>query len=898
MAEKLARYREMRDFAKTQEPAGADGVTVSKRLRFVIQKHAATRLHYDFRLEMDGVFKSWAVTRGPSRDPADKRLAVATEDHPLGYGDFEGTIPKGEYGGGSVMLWDRGYWAPEPGFDPEEALKKGELKFVLEGERLHGSWVLVRMKRDRTGGKRENWLLIKHRDAAAVEGDDLLETTATSVASGRAMDAIAAGSGRGAKPFMRGQAKSPAPADDIWETRPKGERARPAKVATKLKAAKPAQRKAAESKAAEAKAAPLPGFIEPQLCKSVDRPPKGAGWAHEIKFDGYRLQLRVKDGQASLKTRKGLDWTGKFQAIADHAAALPDGLYDGEAVALDDQGAPDFPALQAALAEGDSDDLIFFAFDALVLDGEDLRDLPLRERKARLAAVLARHAKALAGQIRYVEHFETAGDAVLLSACRLSLEGVISKRMDGPYRSGRSQDWTKSKCRAGHEVVIGGWTGAKGQLRSLLVGVHRGDHLVYVGRVGTGFGAAVVGRVLPKLEALAADKSPFGGPGAPRKVGDINWAKPELVAEIAFAGWTGEGMVRQGSFKGLRTDKPAAEVEVERPAPVEDVELAQPKPSGAKAAKPAAKPGGARVRPAGAVVVMGVSLSSPDKALWPRSADTDAPVTKADLARYFEAVGPWLIEHIRGRPCSVIRAPDGIGGQTFFQRHAGKGASHLLEQVDVAGDKQPYLQIDRIEALAALAQMGAIELHPWNCREGDPETPGRLVFDLDPGPGLDFDDVVAAARDVKDRLEALGLTPFCKTTGGKGLHVVTPLSKGRGLTWDQAKTFAHDVARQMAADDPKRYVAVMSKARREGRIFVDYLRNARMATAVAPLSPRARDGAGVSMPLTWGQVRKGLDPMRFTLRTVPDLLKKTEAWEGYAEAEKPLAAAIRKLGKV
>ncbi len=877
MAEKLARYREMRDFAKTSEPSGADAVTPSKRLRFVIQKHAATRLHYDFRLELDGVFKSWAVTRGPSRDPADKRLAVATEDHPLGYGDFEGTIPKGEYGGGSVMLWDRGYWAPEPGFDPEEALKKGELKFVLEGERLHGSWVLVRMKRDRTGGKRENWLLIKHRDEAAVEGDDLLKTADTSIASGRAMDTITAGKGKGPKPFMRGKAKAAAPADDVWETRPKGEPAKAAKSATKTKA---------EPKTTAA----LPGFIEPQLCKSVDRPPSGKGWAHEIKFDGYRLQLRVKDGKVTLKTRKGLDWTEKFQAIADHAAALPDGIYDGEAVALDDNGAPDFPALQAALADGDSDNLIFFAFDALFLEGEDLRELSLRERKDRLKAVLKRRAKPLAGQIRYVEHFETAGDAVLQSACRLSLEGVISKRMDGAYRSGRSQDWAKSKCRAGHEVVIGGWTGAKGQLRSLLVGVHRGDRLVYVGRVGTGFGAAVVKRLLPRLEAHAAKQSPFSGPGAPRKEGDINWASPDLVAEIEFAGWTGEGMVRQGSFKGLRADKPANEVEAEKPAPVEEVELAQPKPSAAKTT--------GKGRPAQSVVIMGVTLSSPDKALWPRSADTDAPLTKADLARYFEAVGAWMIDHIRGRPCSVIRAPDGIGGQTFFQRHAGKGASHLIEQVDVAGDKQPYLQIDRIEALGALAQMGAIELHPWNCREGDPETPGRLVFDLDPGPGLDFDDVVAAARDVKDRLEGLGLVAFCKTTGGKGLHVVTPLAKARGLTWDKAKAFAHDVARQMAADEPERYVAVMSKARRKGRIFVDYLRNARMATAVAPLSPRAREGAGVSMPLTWGQVRKGLDPMRFTLRTVPDLLKKTEAWADYGEAERPLTPAIRKLGKV
>lgn len=891
MAEKLAKYRQMRDFEKTAEPSGRTPVQASNRLRFVIQKHAATRLHYDFRLELDGVFKSWAVTRGPSRDPADKRLAVATEDHPLNYGDFEGTIPKGQYGGGSVMLWDRGYWAPEPGVDPHKALKAGELKFVLEGERLRGGWVLVRMKRDRTGGKRENWLLIKHRDEGVVEGDRLLEEAVTSIASGREMAAITAGTGRRPKPFMAGRSKAAARADAVWASEPKPTMSPPAKTVR----AKPVGANAAKAAPAQKKpnkASGLPDFIEPQLCKSVERPPQGKGWGHEIKFDGYRLQLRVKDGQARLKTRKGLDWTPQFQAIADQAQVLPDGLYDGEAVALDENGAPDFPALQAALSEGRSQDLIFFAFDALFLDGEDLRPLALRARKARLEAVLTKAAKGLKGQIRPVAHFESAGDAVLQSACRLALEGVVSKRLDAPYRSGRGDDWQKSKCRAGHEVVIGGWTGAKGQLRSLLAGVYRGDHLVYVGRVGTGFGAATVARVLPELEAHAARTSPFSGPGAPRKGEGVNWAKPELVAEIEFAGWTGGGMVRQAAFKGLRADKPAAEVEAETPEPAQSARLAEPSPATVQPDKPGRTPA-----PAGATTVMGVVISSPDKALWPRSADQDAPLTKTDLARYFEAVGPWMLDHIRGRPCSIIRAPDGIGGQTFFQRHAGKGASNLIAQVQVEGDKQPYLQIDRVEALAALAQMGAIELHPWNCREGDPERPGRLVFDLDPGPGVTFDDVVQAARDVKERLEALGLVAFCKTTGGKGLHVVTPLAKARGLDWEAAKAFAQGLAQRMAADDPDLYVAVMSKARREGRIFVDYLRNSRLATAVAPLSPRAREGAGVSMPLTWGQVRKGLDPLRFTVRTVPALLARTEAWADYADAERPLAPAIRKLAR-
>lgn len=867
MADKLARYRSMRDFGKTAEPDSAARTKASSRLRFVIQKHAATRLHYDFRLELDGVFLSWAVTRGPSLDPADRRLAVQTEDHPLDYGDFEGTIPKGQYGGGTVMLWDRGYWEPEG--DPKAMLRKGDLKFTLDGERLKGSWVLVRMKR-REGEKRDNWLLIKHHDGWAVEenGGALVEEETTSVASGRGMDDIAAGQGKGPTKFMTGKGR--ATAKDVWRSNKADEAPAPAP----LKA----------TPAPKLKAAALPGFVAPQLAKSVDRPPPGAGWGHEIKFDGYRLQLRVEKGRATLKTRKGLDWTAKFAAIARDAAALPDGLYDGEACALDAQGSPDFPALQAALSDGKTDDLIFFAFDALFLAGEDLRDLPLRERKLRLQAVFKAAGKALEKRVRYVDHFETAGDAVLQSACRMSLEGIVSKRLDAPYRSDRGEGWVKSKCRAGHEVVIGGWTGEPGQLRSLLVGVHRGDKLVYVGRVGTGFARDKVGRVLPRLEKVAADKSPFSGPGAPRKESNVTWARPELVAEIEFAGFTTSGMVRQGAFKGLREDKPAREVEAETPQPVEKAALAEPKP----AIKGAAK--------AGPPIVMGVTLSSPDKALWPDDGH-GAPITKLELARYLEAVGPWMMQHIKGRPCSIIRTPDGIeGDQRFFQRHVGKGSSALLTEVKVFGDHKPYLQIDRVEALAALAQIGAVEFHPWNCQPDQPEVPGRLVFDLDPDEGIPFERVIEAAREVKARLEALGLVPFCKTTGGKGLHVVTPLLDGKGKTdWKTAKQFAQDVCLAIAADQPDRYVVNMAKAKRVGRIFLDYLRNDRMSTAVAPLSPRARPLAPVSFPLNWSQVKKGLDPKAWTIRTAPGLLKKTKAWADYCDAERPLADAIRKL---
>jgi bifunctional non-homologous end joining protein LigD len=895
----LARYRSMRDFSKTAEPSGAETVIPSKRYRFVIQKHAATRLHYDFRLELDGTFKSWAVTRGPSMDPADRRLAVEVEDHPLDYGDFEGTIPKGQYGGGTVMLWDRGYWAPEPGTDPHEGLKNGDLNIVMDGERLKGGFVLVRMKR-RPKERHDNWLLIKHHDGWAMEGhgDALVEGETTSVASGRTMEEIAAGKGKGPKRFMTGKAR--AGAKRIWRSKG-GE----AETAALLRAASPPSLKASATLTAPPKLKPaaLPGFVAPQLARSVDRPPPGPGWGHEIKFDGYRLQLRVEGGRATLKTRTGLDWTARFSEIGRDAQSLPDGLIDGEACALDPHGAPDFAALQAALSDGKTGDLIFFAFDLLFEGGQDLRNLPLRERKERLKTLLAAAArtapsKKRRGRIRYVDHFEIAGDALLQSACRMSLEGIVSKRLDAPYRSGPSETWAKSKCRAGHEVVIGGWTGEAGQLRSLLVGVHKDGRLAYVGRVGTGFGRDKVARVLPRLSKLESDVNPFSGAGAPRKEAGVHWARPELVAEIEFAGFTGSGMVRQGAFKALREDKPAGEVvaELAEPAPP----LAKGKPAFAKG-KPALAKGknGAKAAPVkkpGPPLVMGVTLSHPDKALWPDGGDGQ-PVTKLDLARYLEAVGPWMMPHLAGRPCSIIRTPDGIGGdQRFFQRHLGKGASALISEVKVAGDPQPYLQIDRIEALIALAQSGATEFHPWNCQPGQPEVPGRLVFDLDPDEGLDFGRVIEAALEVKARLEALGLTAFCKTTGGKGLHVVTPLKGGKGkVDWPAAKQFAQGLCLAMAADQPDRYVVNMAKAKRVGRIFLDYLRNDRLSTAVAPLSPRARPGAPVSFPLTWRQVKPGLDPKAFTVRTAPGLLKTTKAWADYCDAEQPLAPAIRKL---
>jgi bifunctional non-homologous end joining protein LigD len=887
---KLARYRSKRDFRHTGEPRGTQLVATSKRRRFVIQKHDARRLHYDLRLELDGVFKSWAVTRGPSLDPADKRLAVEVEDHPLDYGDFEGTIAHGQYGGGTVQLWDRGYWQPLPGTAPDAALKAGELKFELQGERLHGGWVLVRMRRDREHGKRNNWLLIKHRDDAAADpahAAALLQQD-RSVASGRSMAQIAAGRGTAPKPFMRAAGRRAAP-DAVWPSTPA---AVAAAAATRAPSGREARRGASRPSQA------MPRFIEPQLATLVERPPGSADWVHEVKFDGYRIQLRVEGGRAVLRTRKGLDWSERFPEIARQGADLPDCILDGEVVALDAHRVPDFAALQAALSEQRTAKLTYFVFDLLFLGAEDLRSLPLAQRKQRLRRLLAGKR---GGVIRYVDHFAAKADAVLASACRMSLEGIVSKRLDAPYVSGRVGAWTKSKCRAGHEVVIGGYTFRDGAPRSLLVGVHRGDRLVYVGRVGTGFGQQTARALLARLKAVSSTRSPFSGAETPPSQPDVRWVTPTLVAEIEFAGWTGSGMVRQAAFKGLREDKPAGEVQAEKPSKLVqgDVKPLLAAKSAHAARRRSAQPHRAKAPaspPAtGSDSVLGVSISTPGKSLWPDAGD-GRPVSKLELAQYYAAVGEWMMPHVTGRPCSLVRAPDGIGHGKFFQRHAMPGLSSLLELVTVSGDRKPYLVIERIEGLVAAAQIAALELHPWNCAPDKPEVPGRLVFDLDPAPELAFSAVIKAALELRERLQALGLQAFCKTTGGKGLHVVTPLaSERKALDWPSAKSFAQALCVQMAADSPERFLTTMAKKQRSGRIFLDYLRNDRMATAVAPLSPRARAGATVSMPLQWPQLRSGLDPARFTLRTAPALLARNKPWPDYARAAQSLRAAIRRF---
>jgi bifunctional non-homologous end joining protein LigD len=694
------------------------------------------------------------------------------------------------------------------------------------------------------------------------------------------MEEIAAGKGRRPKPFML--AGKAAASDAVWHSNRDGKTSKASflKVVERPRP-EPARKKQAASK--------MPQFIAPQLCRRVSRPPAGTDWVHEIKLDGYRMQLRVASGEAVMRTRKGLDWTSDFAAIANAAGDLDDCIIDGEVVALDHNGAPDFAALQAALSEGRSKDLIYFAFDLLYAGDENLRPLPLTERKSRLQQLLNQSSKT-AKLIKYVEHLAEPGDAVLQSACRLNLEGIISKCATARYQSGRTETWLKAKCRGGQEVVIGGWSGSSRNLRSLLVGVYRGNHLVHTGRVGTGFNKNNSTGLLKKLVALATDNSPFAGKGAPRRAKDVTWVKPKLIAEIEFAGWTGDGMVRQAAFKGLREDKPAEEVRAEEAVPAE--QLQKTAAEKLKVRTPhAGKPQGD--------VVLGTVISNPDKVLWPAEGKFEA-YSKIDLARYLEEVGPWMIEHLRGRPCSIIRTPDGINSERFFQRHAMLGMSNLISLVKVEGDKKPYVQIDRVEGLIAAAQIAAIEYHPWNNEPGQPPVPGRLVFDLDPAPDVAFDTVIEAAKEMKARLEKIGLVTFCKTTGGKGLHVVTPLvvKERDRLGWKEAKAFAQAVCSQMANDSPSRYLIVMTKKLRTGRIFLDYLRNDRTATAVAPLSPRARPGAPVSMPLNWSEVKSRLDPGRYTMRTAWTLLRKAKPWQDYCDGERPLKQAIEKLVKV
>lgn len=849
----LQTYQKKRDFRATTEPRGRVGPKRKRGLRFVVQRHHATRLHYDFRLEHDGVYKSWAVAKGPSASPEDKRLAVEVEDHPLDYGEFEGVIPSG-YGAGVVQLFDRGEWIPEEGTDVEKALKAGKLKFHLKGERLDGGWTLVRM-RPRNGEKRNNWLLIKERDEAASDDPDAFIREETSVKTGRTLDKI------GTR-LSGGRAVAAEVGDAVWGRQ--GER-----KATAAEAAAGPKKSAAKS-ASNRKAAAMPEFVAPQLARLAETPPSGKGWLHEMKFDGYRIQTRVEGGKAVLRSRNGLNWTDRFPAIARQLRGLPDCIVDGEVIAVGSEGVADFAGLQEALRQKKTDELRYFVFDLLFLDGDDLRAVPLEERKARLEELLQQKPMP---SVQLSEHFDVPGATLIESACRLKMEGIVSKRADAPYRSGRGEFWIKAKCRGGQEVVIGGWRGT-GRFRSLLVGVREDGELTYAGRVGTGFNATIANDLLRQLKPLERKKSPFTAGAAPGRLPDVHWVEPRLVAEVEFATWTKDGLLRQASFKGLREDKPASEITRELPT-------AKPEVRGKGKAK--AKP----------VTKAPPLLSKPDKVLWPATDEHDA-VTKADLAAYYDLVAERLLPHAANRPVSLVRLPDGLEGQRFFQRHGMKGMD--LPTIKIAGDKQPYVTLESAEDLQALAQAAALELHPWGCRPNEPEIPDRLIFDLDPDEGLDFGDVVDAAKTLRGLLEALGATTFIKSTGGKGLHVLVPITgpKAKPPSWDEAKSFTQSIAAALAHEEPERFVATMSKAKRKGRIFVDYLRNGRSATAVAAWSPRARPQATISYPIPWSAVTRRLDPKAFRMDKAKTLLARADPWKDFDNAAVSLADLAKK----
>ena len=832
----LARYNAKRDFTKTAEPAGK--VESTGKNIFMVQKHDATRLHYDFRLELDGTLKSWAVTRGPSLDPADKRLAVRTEDHPMSYAAFEGTIPKGQYGGGTVMLWDRGTWTPEPGKDPRETLEKGHLHFSLDGERMKGEWILIRLK-PRPGERNENWLLRKIEDQHAGSSTWLTEKYLTSVATGRTMNEIAEGddppwnsdrteaqtaTSPQRKPGSRDK-KAPSPSRDSGLRRNDGNKRR------------------------------LPAFRELQKATLVDHVPSGSAWLHEMKFDGYRCLLAVAKGRAKIYTRTGLDWSDKFPEIIAAAEELEvdAALIDGEIVKVDDKGSTNFSALQQAISEGGRG-LTLFAFDLLEVDGEDLTRLPNIDRKQRLSSLLGEGKPPF---ILYADHIIGAGEKLFDAMCEAGQEGIIAKKADAPYRGARTKAWLKIKCTRRQEFVIVGWTPSESKaraLRALLLAVHKDGKLRYVGKVGTGFSMATLQELLGRLKRLEVKKAPVA---VPRSVSrGAHWVKPELVAEIAFAEFTGDGSVRHASFLGLRDDKPAETVVEEKPQPTPD------------------NPGD------------DVKISNPDRVIFP-----DAKVTKGQLADYYRAVAPLMLEWAANRPISLVRCPQGRAKKCFFQKHdAGTFGSHVhhVPVLEKRGNTEDYLYVTDQAGLLTCVQMGTIEFHGWGSRVADIEKADRLIFDLDPDEGLGFEAVKKAAVDLKQHLADMGLQTFPLLTGGKGLHIVVPLTPK--AEWPQVKDFAQRFALALSEAEPDRFTANLAKAKRKGRIFLDYLRNQRGATAIMPYSARSRENAPVSAPINWNELDEMESGARFTVKDADLLLKRasSRSLQGWGEAEQVL----------
>jgi bifunctional non-homologous end joining protein LigD len=850
-ADPLETYKRKRDFAKTAEPAGAVAPARGPNAPalFMVQKHDATRLHYDLRLEMDGVMKSWAVPKGPSLNPSDRHLAVRTEDHPMDYASFEGTIPKGEYGGGTVMLWDWGRWIPHPDKDPRKTIEEGHLHFTLEGHRMKGEWVMFRLK-GRPGERAENWMLKKVTDEHAGGSMGLTEKYLTSIKTGRSMQEIAAG--KKAKE-LKG-----------WRTDPyvpprngEGDRAKrgggvPAPGAPATTAA--SRRRSPTPSRGGAK---LPPFREPQKATLVDHVPSGSGWIHEMKYDGYRCLLGI-GGKAKVYTRSGLDWSDKFPEIVEAAAQLEVGsaLLDGEIVALDDKGNTGFSALQQAISEGGRG-LTLFLFDALEIDGEDLTGLPTIDRKARLASLVG---QGKPPTILYAEHIVGHGEKLFDAMCEAGQEGIISKRADARYSGGRTKSWLKIKCTYRQEFVILGWSESdkKGRgFRALLLGVYEEGKLRYAGKVGTGFSNQVQQDLLERFEKIVADKPAASVPRADAR--GAHWVNPKLVCEVAFAEFTSEGVVRHGSFLGLRSDKKPAEVVEETPQPVE------------RAAPPAGD---------------GVKISNPERILFP-----DAGVTKGELVDYYRTIGPMMMEWAAARPLSLVRCPQGRARKCFFQKHNTGSFGPHVHQIPIEekkGQIEDYVYVEESAGIIACTQMGTIEFHGWGSSVAEVEKPDRLVFDIDPDEGLGFDEVRRTARDLHRYLADMGLQSFPMTTGGKGLHVVVPLTPQ--AEWPEVKDFAQRFAVALATADPDRFTANLAKVKRKGRIFLDYLRNQRGATAILPYSARARERAPVAAPISWDELEDLQSGAPFTVRDGDQLVERASgrALQGWGEASQVL----------
>ena len=892
-------YRKKRKFDVTPEPRGraAKARGKSSGLGFVVQKHAARRLHYDFRLELDGVMKSWAVTRGPSLIPGEKRLAVHVEDHPIEYNTFEGTIPQGEYGGGTVMIWDRGHWYPEG--DVHKAYAKGHLDFTLEGEKLSGRWHLVRMNK-RRGETKEPWLLIKARDdAARAPGDpDILEDQPLSVASGRSLDEIAKGKGRKRVWHSnRSVAAIPPPTGERGSRRlPGGGQAQPTRPSRGPLPAASAARLGRE--------APLPDFTPPSLATLREEAPSGEGWVHEIKFDGYRMQARLDRGKVRLLTRKGLDWTEKFPNVAVAVARLParSALIDGEVVVEDGHGISSFSALQAALKEHAEDAFAYYVFDLLHLDGRDFCGLPLTERKAALERLVG---KSQRGTIRLSEHLSDAGEKVLEHACAMGLEGIVSKRADTPYRSGRSDAFIKTKCANDQELVVGGFspsTALANAIGALVVGYYDSGRLVYAGRVGTGYTRAVARDLWKRLHAIERDRPPFDViPHEEARRRDIRWVEPKTVIETELRGWTADGLVRQAAFKGVREDKPAREVAREVAAAAGDESDGNRSTGNGRDIPPPQGEGGRRRRPGGGqrrhapsdphpTAASSVRFTHPERVYWP-----DVGVTKRELADYYASVWRFMAPHVVDRPLALVRCPDGTAGECFFQKHASAGLSEQHLKTVIDKNKRQIIAIEDLDGLLSLVQAGVLEVHVRGSRIDRLDLCDRIVFDMDPGPGIAWREVIAAARDVRERLAGLDLTSFVKLTGGKGLHVVLPIA---GVDWDSAKEFAQALALAMVADEPERYVVKITKSLRTKKILVDYFRNSLEQTSVAAYSSRAREGAPVSVPVTWEELSRTKAGNQYTVRNLGKRLVglKADPWEDLPRVKQKLPD-LRKLAQ-